>query len=118
MRLLLQRHDRQSRRAALEESAPGRGANSIGDERALVPMWDVPEHSARHPARVRLDVVGGAPMIELPRREFIKAGGAIIVGFGLGDVLAAQAAPSRGAVAGPPDAQQIDTWLAIHADNS
>ena len=28
-----------------------------------------------------------------------------------------QTAP-RGAVAGPPDAQQIDTWLAIHADNT
>ncbi len=24
----------------------------------------------------------------------------------------------RGAVAGPPDAKQIDTWLAIHADNT
>ena len=58
-------------------------------------------------------------MIELPRREFIKAGGALVVGFGLGDVLAAQAnTPTRGAVAGPPDAQQIDTWLAIHADNT
>jgi len=58
-------------------------------------------------------------MIELPRREFIKAGGALVVGFGLGDALAAQAnAPTRGTVAGPPDAQQIDTWLAIHADNT
>jgi CO/xanthine dehydrogenase Mo-binding subunit len=58
-------------------------------------------------------------MNTLPRREFIKAGGAIVVGFGLGDVVGAQSnVPARGAVAGPPDAQQIDTWLAIHADNT
>jgi CO/xanthine dehydrogenase Mo-binding subunit len=55
-----------------------------------------------------------------PRREFLKAGGALVVGFGLRDVLLAQTAQdvSRGAVAGPPDARQIDTWLAIHADNT
>jgi nicotinate dehydrogenase subunit B len=58
-------------------------------------------------------------MNDLPRREFIKAGGALVVGFGLGDALVAQTnVPGRGAVAGPPDAQQIDTWLAIHADNT
>ena len=49
------------------------------------------------------------------RREFLKAGGAMIVGFSLGGVLSAQ---GRGAVPGPPDAKQIDTWLAIHADNT
>jgi nicotinate dehydrogenase subunit B len=57
-------------------------------------------------------------MTALPRREFLKAGGALVVGFGLRDVLLAQAVPARGAVAGPPDAKQIDTWLAIHADNT
>jgi CO/xanthine dehydrogenase Mo-binding subunit len=60
-------------------------------------------------------------MMALPRREFIKAGGALVVGFGLRDVLAAQTTPGlqpRGTVAGPPDAKQIDTWLAIHADNT
>ena len=54
-------------------------------------------------------------MSALPRREFLKAGGAVIVGFSLRDVLLAQA---RGSVAGPPDARQIDSWLAIHADNT
>ena len=58
-------------------------------------------------------------MNELDRREFLKAsGGALVVGFGLGDVIAAQAPAARGTVAGPPDAKQIDTWLAIHADNT
>jgi nicotinate dehydrogenase subunit B len=54
-------------------------------------------------------------MSALARREFLKAGGAIVIGFALRDVLDAQV---RGTVAGPPDARQIDTWLAIHADNT
>ncbi|MGH9646456.1 MAG: molybdopterin cofactor-binding domain-containing protein [Bryobacteraceae bacterium] len=49
------------------------------------------------------------------RREFLKSGGALVVGFSLRDTLAAQ---ERGAKAGPPDARQVDTWLAIHADNT
>lgn len=56
-------------------------------------------------------------MNAMPRREFIKAGGALVIGFSLGDALLAQA-PTRGVVAGPPDPRQIDTWLAIHADNT
>src|SRR5436309_1683801 len=45
----------------------------------------------------------------IPRRDFLKAGGALVIGFRLGPALAA---------AGPPDPKQIDTWLAIHADNT
>src|SRR5262250_1390872 len=48
----------------------------------------------------------------------MKAGGALVVGFSLREVLFAQQPAARGAVAGPPDARQIDTWLAIHADNT
>lgn len=54
-------------------------------------------------------------MSPLLRRDFLKSGGAMVIGFALRDVLAAQ---TRGTVAGPPDARQIDTWLAIHADNT
>src|SRR5580765_5536611 len=54
-------------------------------------------------------------MSPLVRRDFFKAGGAMVIGFALRDVLDAQ---TRGTVAGPPDARQIDTWLAIHADNT
>jgi CO/xanthine dehydrogenase Mo-binding subunit len=54
----------------------------------------------------------------LLRREFLKAGGALVVGFSLRDMLTAQTPIARGTVAGPPDARQIDTWLAIHADNT
>ena len=61
-------------------------------------------------------------MTALPRREFLRAGGALVVGFSLRDGLLAQGAPAgtrgRDSAAGPPDANQIDTWLAIHADNT
>jgi nicotinate dehydrogenase subunit B len=50
------------------------------------------------------------------RRDLLRTGGALVVGFSLRDVLAAQ--PARGEVAGPPDPKQVDTWLAIHADNT
>jgi len=55
------------------------------------------------------------------RREFLKAGGALVVGFSLRDVAFAQNGTSsamRAAVPGPPDAKLIDTWIAIHADNT
>jgi nicotinate dehydrogenase subunit B len=54
-------------------------------------------------------------MSPLVRRDFLKTGGAIVIGFALRDGVHAQI---RGAVAGPPDARQIDTWLAIHADTT
>lgn len=53
-------------------------------------------------------------MSDLARRDFLKAGGSLVVGFSLGQIVLAQ----RGAVAGPPDPKMIDTWLAIHADNT
>jgi nicotinate dehydrogenase subunit B len=66
-----------------------------------------------------------AQISAFPRREFLKAGGALVIGFSLrgflsGESLAAQAAAAiaRGTVAGPPDPKQIDTWLAIHSDNT
>ena len=49
------------------------------------------------------------------RRALLKAGGALVVAFTL-------EAPSRAFAQGPPpvgpDMKQVDTWLAIHADNT
>ena len=50
------------------------------------------------------------------RRDFLKQGGVLVVGFSLRGIISAQ--DHSGAVAGPPDAKQIDTWLAIHSDNT
>ena len=49
------------------------------------------------------------------RRDFLKTGGAMVIGFSLRGVASAQ---ERGTVAGPPDPKLIDTWLAIHSDNT
>src|SRR5438128_11810469 len=54
--------------------------------------------------------------MKIPRREFLKAGGALIVAFPLRNALLGQT--TRGTIPGPPDPKQVDTWLAIHADNT
>jgi CO/xanthine dehydrogenase Mo-binding subunit len=54
--------------------------------------------------------------MNFPRRVFLQQGGALIIGFSLRGTLPAQSA--RGSAAGPPDPRQVDTWLAIHADNT
>jgi nicotinate dehydrogenase subunit B len=61
-----------------------------------------------------------AASLPIDRRAFLKAGGALVVGFSLGLTAKpgrTQPAP-RGETAGPPDPELIDTWLAIHADNT
>ncbi len=60
---------------------------------------------------------------EFSRGAFVKAGGALIVGFStLGATIGAKAAKASGGGSfdsfGPYDSQQIDSWLAIHADNT
>src|SRR5215471_4178524 len=61
---------------------------------------------------------------ELSRRQFLKAGGALIVGFsalgaGLGATARAAGAGFQPAL-GPygPDVNDLDTWLAINADST
>src|SRR5262245_60944075 len=49
------------------------------------------------------------------RREFLKAGGALVIGLNLRETLVGQQ-PAAGVRT--LDLRQIDTWLAIHADNT
>jgi CO/xanthine dehydrogenase Mo-binding subunit len=67
---------------------------------------------------------------DLERRLVLKAGGAMVVGLSLGACAVEggngtqgtarqpMRAATRAPVAGPPDAAQLDSWLAIHADNT
>jgi CO/xanthine dehydrogenase Mo-binding subunit len=49
----------------------------------------------------------------LSRREVLKGGGALIVGFSMAGL------PGSARAAGPaPDPNLIDTWIAVHADNT
>ena len=61
---------------------------------------------------------------ELARRDFLKTTGVVVVGFSIADKVAAQAPGDgasgiqRGLVSGPPDPGQVDSYIAIHADNT
>jgi CO/xanthine dehydrogenase Mo-binding subunit len=51
--------------------------------------------------------------LSLDRRSVLKAGGALLVGFSFANAARAQFGPPQG-----PDPQAIDSWIAIHADNT
>jgi nicotinate dehydrogenase subunit B len=58
------------------------------------------------------------------RRRFLQGTGGLVVGFSMAGAAtaakasAADSAPARGGVAGPPDANAIDSWLQVNADNT
>jgi CO/xanthine dehydrogenase Mo-binding subunit len=60
----------------------------------------------------------------LGRRAFLASGGALVIGFSLAGCVAPGAGRKsatralRDPRAGPPDAKQLDTWLAIQSDNT
>jgi nicotinate dehydrogenase subunit B len=60
----------------------------------------------------------------LARREFLKTTGSVVVGLGVAEKVGAQApageaaAGQRGLVSGPPDPAQLDSYIAIHPDNT
>ena len=58
----------------------------------------------------------------LARREFLKTTGALVVGFSIGEMAAAQTGRSvvaqRGVVSGPPDEAEIDSFVAVHPDST
>jgi nicotinate dehydrogenase subunit B len=55
-----------------------------------------------------------------PRRDLLKAGGALLIGFAIRGAARAQTADGVALVTGPdqPDPNRLDTWIAIHADNT
>ena len=57
---------------------------------------------------------------EFSRQKFLKGGGALVIGFSLvGSALAGSAKGAATRVAaGPPNANLIDSWIAINADNT
>ena len=55
-----------------------------------------------------------------PRRDLLKAGGALLIGVAIGKRARAQEPDGVALVLGPdqPDQKSLDTWIAIHADNT
>ena len=56
--------------------------------------------------------------LNFSRRDLLKGGGALVVGFSMASMPAGVALAARGDVAAPFDMNAIDTWIAIHADNT
>ena len=52
---------------------------------------------------------------QLSRRGLLKTGGTLLIGF---NFLPAGLAQLRAPQAGPPDPERIDSWIAIHSDNT
>ena len=59
-------------------------------------------------------------LARFPRRDLLKAGGALLIGFAIRGAAPAQEAEGVAVALGPdqPDPKRLDTWIAIHADNT
>jgi nicotinate dehydrogenase subunit B len=66
-----------------------------------------------------MNPIGGRAQVLFTRRGLLK-GGAMVISFGLAaqPADAILGAPAGGDIAGPPDPSAIDTWIAIHSDNT
>jgi nicotinate dehydrogenase subunit B len=87
-------------------------------------VWNVSANHEGDSARLSNDFRGEQVSENLnrtmfPRRDLLKAGGALIVGCVLGRASAAQLLPASGTAAtGAPDPKLLNTWIAIHSDNT
>src|SRR5262245_26917298 len=78
-----------------------------------MPVWNLSQNHQGNTARFP-SYEGGEQMST--RRDFIKTGGALVVGLSLGDTVFAQ--DQSASTVRSLDLKQVDTWLAIHADNT
>ncbi len=111
-----------------DDEEADRGADPHGDERASVPLRHVSADPDGDPEGCCCDGEGWEVTMtemlnkEFSRRTFLKGSGALVVGFSFaGSTLASQAgAASSGApVRTPPfPLDQVDSFLAIHSDNT
>src|ERR1700756_2758718 len=82
----------------------------------------LPGKSWRSPRLRRQSMPENEDRTKLPRREFLKATGSLVVGFSAAETLAAQSAAkiqgARGTVSGPPDDAEIDSYIEVHPNNT
>jgi CO/xanthine dehydrogenase Mo-binding subunit len=79
-----------------------------------MPVRNISARDESHPASFTHHESGGEMTT---RRDFLKTGGALVIGFSLGDEAIGQQRPDSPAP-GSLDLRQIDTWLAVHSDNT
>src|SRR5208283_3690813 len=98
-----------------------RGGDPRPHERASLPLRHLSARDAGDPTGGQRHGGSAAMTIhsDLPfsRRDLLKGGGALVIEFHLGGA-ASPALAARGDVAGPPDPGKIDSWIAVHADNT
>src|SRR5262249_38706100 len=120
VRLLLQRNADQGRRAAGAESKPHRSTDSHAHERPPLPLRNLSARDEGDQACGEQNGGSGAmndtEAFFFSRPDLLKGGGALVIGFSIPGSPAASAA--RGDVAGPPDPNAIDSWIAVHADST
>jgi hypothetical protein len=125
MWLLLKRHDDQGERTAVENTPAGGSANPRGYERPSVPVRHLSAHlegdtkgSEEHAGESRMKPL--VPMNMFAGRDLLKAGGALLIGVAVGGAARAQETEGVAVVLGPdqPDPKSLDTWIAIHANNT
>ena len=74
--------------------------------------------STTHGGRDAMNAIITDTAVPFSRRDLLKGGGALIVGFSIGRRPRCRRLAARGDAAGPPDPNAIDSWIAIHADNT
>src|SRR6266508_3023832 len=52
------------------------------------------------------------------RRDLLKGGGGLVIGFSFAGATPDAASAARGDAAGPPDPNAVDSWIAVHRDNT
>src|SRR5256885_2954016 len=113
VRLLQQRHDHGRQGAARGQSAPERGRDQAGVERPPVPLRLAQPHRSRRAARGEGD--GMKPSVS--RRDFLKAGSALVISFSLAPDAIGQAKPA--ALPGSlNNNRMLDAWLRVDADGT
>src|SRR4051812_6169640 len=126
LRLLPERDVDPGGRPAGDDEAADDRADQDRDERPPVPVRHVSADPDRDPEGGRDDGEGRNEMSALEkqfsRNAFVKGGGALVVSFTVaGAVLGGKARaadPHPYTSYGPADSSQIDSWLAINADNT
>src|SRR5216117_632101 len=112
VRLLRQRHGDVGQGAARAQSCPDGKPDQAGAERPPVPLRLAQSHRARRAAR------GEGDAVVTSRRQFLKSGGALVIGFSLAPELAlSQSSPAR--LPGSLDNNRmLDAWLRIDPNGS
>src|SRR5262249_7069134 len=121
VRLLLQRNADQGRRAARAESATHRSGDSHAHERPPLPLRNLSARDEGDQAcgeqNGGSDALNDTDTFFFSPPALLQGRGALVIRLRIAGS-PRPAAAARGDIAGPPDPNAIDSWIAVHADNT